>query len=84
VPHYFPTYSGMASSAVELTAVLAVPAPVEASWRVLCSYKSSFEGRSAAVGRLAAVVGRFEGVVDGGPVQSTASGMAASRSRALQ
>jgi hypothetical protein len=47
----------MVSSAVELTAVLAVPAPVEALWRVMCSYRSSFEGCSAAVGRLAAVVG---------------------------
>jgi hypothetical protein len=84
VPHYFPTYSGMASSAVELTDVLAVPAPVEVLWRVLCLYRSSFEGRSATVDRLAAVVGRFEGVVDGGPVRSTASGMAASRSCALQ
>jgi hypothetical protein len=84
VLHYFPTYSGMASSAMELTTVLAVPAPVEASWRVLCSYRSSFEGRSAAVGRLAAVVGRFEGAVDGGPIRSIASGMAASHSRALQ
>jgi hypothetical protein len=52
---------------VELTAVLAFPAPVEASWRVLCSYRSGFEGCSSAVGRLAAVVGRFEGAVDGGP-----------------
>jgi hypothetical protein len=31
VPHYFPTCGGMASSAMELTAVLANPAPVEAS-----------------------------------------------------
>jgi hypothetical protein len=84
VLHYFPMCSGMGSSAVELTAVLAVPAPVEASWSVLCSYKSGFEGRSSAVGRLVAVVGRFEGAVDGGPVRGTTSGMAASRSRALQ
>jgi hypothetical protein len=70
--------SGMANNTVELTAVLAVPAPVEASQRVLCSYRSGFEGCNAAVGRLAAVVGRFEGDVDGGPVRSTASGMAAS------
>jgi hypothetical protein len=84
VPHYFPIYSGMASSAVELMAVLAVPTPVEASWRILCSYRSNFEGRSAAVGRLAAVVGRFEGAVDGGPVRSTTSGMAVSHSHALQ
>jgi hypothetical protein len=57
----------MASSAVELMAVLANPAPVEASWRVLCSYRSGFEGRRAAVGRPAAVVGRFEVLLTGGP-----------------
>jgi hypothetical protein len=50
VPYYFPTCSGMASSAVELTAVLANPAPVEASWCVLCSYRSGFEGVGAVVG----------------------------------
>jgi hypothetical protein len=84
MPHYFPMCSGMGSSAVELTIVLVVPAPVEASWRVLCSYRSGFEGRSAAVGRLATVVGRFEGAVDGGPVRGTTSSMAVSRSRVLQ
>jgi hypothetical protein len=83
VPHYFPTCGGMASSTVELTAVLAVPAPVEASWRVLCSHRSGFEGRSVAVGRPAAVVGRFEGVVDGGPVRGTVAGVTTSRSCAL-
>jgi hypothetical protein len=50
VPHYFPTCRGVASSAAELTAVLANPAPVEASWRVLCSYRGSFEGGSVVVG----------------------------------
>jgi hypothetical protein len=49
VPHYFPTCSGMANSVVELTAVLANPAPIEASWCILCSYRSGFEGRRAAV-----------------------------------
>jgi hypothetical protein len=38
MPHYFPMCSGMGSSAVELTIVLVVPAPVEASWRVLLSH----------------------------------------------
>jgi hypothetical protein len=73
VPHYFPTCGGMASSAIamELTAVLANPAPVEASWCVLCSYRSIFEGGGVAVGRSAAIVGRFEGVVDGGPIRGT-------------
>jgi hypothetical protein len=66
VSHYFPTCGGMASSAMELTAVLVNPASVEASWCVLCSYMSGFEGRSAAVGRPATVVGRFEGAIDGG------------------
>jgi hypothetical protein len=66
-PHYFPTCGGMASSAMELTSVLANPAPAEASWRVLCSYRSGFEGGGVVVGRLATAVGRFEGVVNGGP-----------------
>jgi hypothetical protein len=84
VPHYFPMCRGMASSAMELTAVLANPAPVEGSWCVLCSYRSGFEGRSAAVGRPAAVVGRFEGAVDGGPVRGTVAVVATSRPRAPQ
>jgi hypothetical protein len=50
MPHYFPTCGGMASSAMELTAVLVNPAPVEASWCVLCSYRSGFEGGGVAVG----------------------------------
>jgi hypothetical protein len=41
----------MASSAMELTAVLANPAPAEASWLVLCSYRNGFEGDSIVVGR---------------------------------
>jgi hypothetical protein len=53
----FPTCRGMASSAVELTTVLANLAPVEASWRVLCSYRSDFEGSSVEVGRPAAARG---------------------------
>jgi hypothetical protein len=48
--HYFYTCSGMANSVAELTAVLANPAPVEASWCVLCSYRSDFEGCGAVVG----------------------------------
>jgi hypothetical protein len=50
MPHYFSTCGGMANSAAELTAVLANPAPVEASWCVLCPYKSGFEGGGVAVG----------------------------------
>jgi hypothetical protein len=67
VPHYFPTCEDVASSAMELTAVLANPTPVEASWCVLCSYRSGFEGGGTVVGRPAVAVGRFEGVVNGGP-----------------
>jgi hypothetical protein len=67
MPHYFPMCGGMASSAMELTAILVNLAPVEASWCVLCSYRSGFEGGGVAVGRPAAVVGRFEGAVDRGP-----------------
>jgi hypothetical protein len=50
MPHCFPTCGGMASSAMELTAVLVNPAPVEASWCVLCSYRSGFEDSGVAVG----------------------------------
>jgi hypothetical protein len=50
VPHYFYTCSGMANSAAEQTAVLANPAPVEASWCVLCLCRSDFEGCSTVVG----------------------------------
>jgi hypothetical protein len=72
------------SSAMELTAVLVNPAPVEASWRVLCSYRSGFEGGGVVVGRPAAAVGRFEGVVNRGPVRGTVAVMATSCPRALQ
>jgi hypothetical protein len=57
VPHYFPTSGGVASSAAELTAVLANLAPVGASWRVLCSYRSGFEGGGVEVGCPAAARG---------------------------
>jgi hypothetical protein len=84
MPHYFPTCGGMASSAAELTAVLTNPAPVEASWRVLCSYRSSFEGGGVAVSRPAAVVGRFEGAVDGEPVRGIVAVVATSCPRTSQ
>jgi hypothetical protein len=84
VPHYSPTCGGMASSATELTAVLANPAPVGASWRVLCSYRSGFEGGGVVVGRLAAAAGRFEGAANGGSVRGTVAVVAVSRPRALQ
>jgi hypothetical protein len=50
MPHYFYTCSGMVNSVVELTAVLANPAHVEASWCVLCLYRSGFEGCGVVVG----------------------------------
>jgi hypothetical protein len=50
MPHYFSTCGGMANSAAELTVVLANPAPVEASWCVLCPYKCGFEGGGVVVG----------------------------------
>jgi hypothetical protein len=71
VPHYFPTYGGVASSATELTAVLENPAPIEASWRIPCSYRSGFEGGGVVVGRPAAVAGRLEGAINGGPARGT-------------
>jgi hypothetical protein len=67
VPHYFPTCGGVVCSATELTAVLANPTPVEASWRVQCSYRSGFEGGGVVVGRSATAADRFEGAVNGGP-----------------
>jgi hypothetical protein len=84
VLHYFPTCGGVASSATELTTVLANPAPVGASWRVLCSYRSSFEGGGVVVGCPAAVMGWFEGAVNGGSVRDTMAVMVVSRPRALQ
>jgi hypothetical protein len=81
--HYFPTCRGVASSATELTAVQANPAPVEASWRVLCSYRTGFEGGGVVVGLPAAAAGRFEGAVNGGPVRGTVAVVATSCPRAL-
>jgi hypothetical protein len=49
VPHYSPTCGGVASSATKLTAIMANPAPVGASWSILCLYRSSFEGGGVVV-----------------------------------
>jgi hypothetical protein len=76
--------SGMANSAAKLTAVLANPAPFGASWCVLCSYRSGFEGCGAVVGWLAAVVGQFEDAVDGEPVRGTVAVVAKSCPRTSQ
>jgi hypothetical protein len=51
MPHYFYACSGMANSAVELTAVLANLAPVTASRRVLCLNRGDFEGGGVVVDR---------------------------------
>jgi hypothetical protein len=51
---------------MELTAVLANPAPVEASWRVLCSYRSGFEGGGVVVSRPATVKGWRQYGLEGG------------------
>jgi hypothetical protein len=75
---------GVASSATELTAVLANPAPVGASWRVLCLYKSSFDSGGVVAGCPTAAVGQFEGTVNGGSVRGVVAGVATSRPRALQ
>jgi hypothetical protein len=72
------------SSATELTAVLTNLATVRASWRVLCSYRSSIEGGGVVVDCPAAAAGRFEGAVYGRSVRGTVAVMAASRPYTLQ
>jgi hypothetical protein len=49
--HYSPTCEGMARSSAELTTVPTNLAPVGALWRVLCPYRSGFEGGGAEVAR---------------------------------
>jgi hypothetical protein len=83
MPHYFPTCGSMASSAAELTAVLANPAPVEALWRVLCSYRSGFEGVCVVVGCLACS-GPIRGCRQRGSVCGTVAVVATSCPRAPQ
>jgi hypothetical protein len=84
VPHYSPTCEGMASSAMELMAVLANLAPVGASWRVLCLYRSGFEGAGAEVGCPAAARGPARGCRQREVIQGTAAGVVMSRPCALQ
>jgi hypothetical protein len=69
---------------MELTANLANPAPVGASWRVLCSYRGGLVGGGVVVGRPVAAASRFEGVVNGAFVRGTVAVMATSCPRALQ
>jgi hypothetical protein len=59
----------MASSAAELTTVLANLVPVGASWRVLCSYKSGLEGGGVEVGCPAVVRRPARGAFHGGPYE---------------
>jgi hypothetical protein len=84
VPHYSPTCVGMASSATELTTVLANLIPVTASWRALCPNRSGFEGGGVAVGCLAVVHGQARGGRPRRPVRGIAAGMATSCPRASQ
>jgi hypothetical protein len=51
MPHYLATCEGMACSAAELAAVLAVLATVLSSWRALYSNSGGFEGEGVVVGR---------------------------------
>jgi hypothetical protein len=73
VPHYFPTCGSMASSAMELKAVLENPAPVDASWGALYPYGSGFEGGGVVVGRPATAADRFEGVINGARTRHSGS-----------
>jgi hypothetical protein len=50
MPHYLTTCGGMACSAAELAAVLAVLAPVSSSRRVPYLNRGGFEGEGVAVG----------------------------------
>jgi hypothetical protein len=84
VPHYSPTCEGMATSATELTTVLANLAPVGALWRVLCPYRSGFEGGGVEVGYPAAARGPARGCHQREAVRGTVEGVATSRPRALQ
>jgi hypothetical protein len=54
---------------MELTTVLANLAPVGASWRVLCPYRSGFEGGGAEVGCPAAIRGPARGRRRRGPYE---------------
>jgi hypothetical protein len=60
----------MASSAMELTTVLANLARVGASWRILCSYTSGFEGGGVEVGCPAAARGPVRGCRQRGPYEA--------------
>jgi hypothetical protein len=80
----FPTCGGVASSATELTAVLANPAPVGASWHAQCSYRSGFEGGGVVVGHPAVVRGPIQRCRQRGACTRHSGGRGASCPRALQ
>jgi hypothetical protein len=84
VPHYSPMCGGVASSATELATILVNLAPVGASWRFLCSYRSGFEGGGVEVGCPVVARGPARGCRQRGSVRGTMAGMATSRPRALQ
>jgi hypothetical protein len=84
VPHYSPMWGGVASSAAELTTVLANLAPVGASWRVMCPYRSDFEGSGVEAGCPAAARGPARGCRQRSSVRGTVAGVATSHLRALQ
>jgi hypothetical protein len=69
VLHYSSTCKGVVSSAMEMTAVLVSLGPVLASWRVLCSNRSGFEGSGIVVDRPVFVCERARGSVDKGPYE---------------
>jgi hypothetical protein len=74
----------MACSATELMTVLANLAPVGASWRVLYSYRSGFEGGGVEIGCPAVARGPARGRRQRRSVQGTVAIMATSRPRAFQ
>jgi hypothetical protein len=75
VPHCSPKCEGMASSATELTTVLANLAPIGASWRVMCPYRSGFEGDGVEVGCPAAARGPARGCRQRGSIRGTVVGV---------
>jgi hypothetical protein len=84
VPHCSPTCEGMASSATELTTVLANLSPVGSSWRVLCPYRSDFEGGGVEVGCPTAARGPARGCRQQGSIRGTVVGVVTSYPRVLQ
>jgi hypothetical protein len=65
-------------------AVLANLTPVGVLWRVLCPYRSGFEGGRVEVGCSAAAHGPARGCRQREAVRGTVAGVATSRPRVLQ